>query len=666
MSGDALACSACGYENVVAGCGFCLQCGAEFETPIEEVAQMPEAPQTASPVAAELPNVQAIDADTPSANDVPTRVPSPALEPVVAGVALPSDQGEPPVGSEQEDAIQLSAHPDVVAAPSGGTADYQSAIASAEQIDFETGQWEDHSDAPVEDHTPSQAGMAIADVAPSESTPPESTPLVPQSVPQTQLPELPQSPVPMEQAEQITAVEAPAVPIPGAPIPAAQTAEQAAPEYEAAISPEQLEGGVQAQSAQESQPIGPEHPPTEAHQVNSGPDVPPTTQPIPSDNPSVGSVPMEPAPAELVAEPPPLDSAGPEPNFVEAGPVEAVPVDSPTVEDVPVEDASVEDVSAEAVQAGNTPPAAPDAGAVDDIQLEVMSVDPVPSETAQSADAQPDDVVPVDIGPSEDAEPVVEQPEPGEADTPSQSEAAQPVSDSIDAVPPAATPTGEAAPPELASPDSQPRQDDPPLAAPAELVQSAMEWTGGELPVPQPTAAESFDDGFDLPMESSAAATAASDVNDQGGTGQEADASESDGPLSFSKSLAHELHASIVAAAESADMRLREEDDRLVAQLVIDGRPQVVYIERTYTSDATPVLSFYAVCGPASTQNALPLLEWNRALALCAFAVRDIGDRKMFVIQSNLLAFSVDHLTLRRTLVEIAKRANQVNERLIS
>ena len=30
MSAGAIACSSCGYENVVVGCGFCLQCGTEF------------------------------------------------------------------------------------------------------------------------------------------------------------------------------------------------------------------------------------------------------------------------------------------------------------------------------------------------------------------------------------------------------------------------------------------------------------------------------------------------------------------------------------------------------------------------------------------------------------------------------------------------------------
>ena len=133
----------------------------------------------------------------------------------------------------------------------------------------------------------------------------------------------------------------------------------------------------------------------------------------------------------------------------------------------------------------------------------------------------------------------------------------------------------------------------------------------------------------------------------------------------FAESLQREMHAAIVSAAGLVNMRVREEGGRLIAQLLIDGRPQLVFIERSLNSYQTPILSVFAVCGPVSPENAMPLLEWNRALNLCSFAVREVGEKRMFVIQSNVLAYAIDQALLSKTLLEIAKRANQVNERLI-
>lgn len=140
---------------------------------------------------------------------------------------------------------------------------------------------------------------------------------------------------------------------------------------------------------------------------------------------------------------------------------------------------------------------------------------------------------------------------------------------------------------------------------------------------------------------------------------------ESSEEESFAQCLEREMHSAIVSAAGLVNMRVREDGERLVAQLLIDGRPQLVFIEPSLNNYQTPVLSVFAVCGPVSVDNALPLLEWNRALSLCSFAVREIGEKKMFVIQSNVLAYAIDQSLLSKTLLEIAKRANQVNERLI-
>lgn len=134
--------------------------------------------------------------------------------------------------------------------------------------------------------------------------------------------------------------------------------------------------------------------------------------------------------------------------------------------------------------------------------------------------------------------------------------------------------------------------------------------------------------------------------------------------ISFSDALSRELDRLIAAAANSIDMQMRSFEQGLVGELEIEGRSQHIYVQRNYSSNRVPLLSFFAACGPASQQHALPLLEWNSALPMCAFAIREIENRQMFVVQANVPAFSLDHMTIAATLKEIAKRAGQVQQRI--
>ena len=102
----------------------------------------------------------------------------------------------------------------------------------------------------------------------------------------------------------------------------------------------------------------------------------------------------------------------------------------------------------------------------------------------------------------------------------------------------------------------------------------------------------------------------------------------------------------------------------MVGELEVEGCRRQVYVQRSYSSNGAPLLSFFAACGPASQQHALPLLEWNSALPMCAFAIREIENTPMFVVQANVPVFSLNQMAIAATFKEIAKRADQVQQRI--
>ena len=71
-----------------------------------------------------------------------------------------------------------------------------------------------------------------------------------------------------------------------------------------------------------------------------------------------------------------------------------------------------------------------------------------------------------------------------------------------------------------------------------------------------------------------------------------------------------------------------------------------------------------AVCGKASAQNALSLLEWNSRLVDCAFAVRSINGEKMFVVTHNLTAANLKESNLATIARQVAERADEVEKKL--
>ena len=81
--------------------------------------------------------------------------------------------------------------------------------------------------------------------------------------------------------------------------------------------------------------------------------------------------------------------------------------------------------------------------------------------------------------------------------------------------------------------------------------------------------------------------------------------------------------------------------------------------------DGHQIISLSSVCGPASEDNALLLLEYNRKLVHGAFAIDRTEAGSMIVLQANQLADTADPLEITRTITSVAYQADQVEEKLL-
>jgi len=97
---------------------------------------------------------------------------------------------------------------------------------------------------------------------------------------------------------------------------------------------------------------------------------------------------------------------------------------------------------------------------------------------------------------------------------------------------------------------------------------------------------------------------------------------------------------------------------------VASDRRQRIYVFLSEDAAGQEMISLTAVCGKASAQNALSLLEWNSRLVDCAFAVRSINGEKMFVVTHNLTAANLKESNLATIARQVAERADEVQKKL--
>jgi hypothetical protein len=94
------------------------------------------------------------------------------------------------------------------------------------------------------------------------------------------------------------------------------------------------------------------------------------------------------------------------------------------------------------------------------------------------------------------------------------------------------------------------------------------------------------------------------------------------------------------------------------------GRKQTVHVLRADKPESEQLVAFLSICGPATSELAMTLLEWNAKLTGCAFAVRTINGDKMTVLTSNLPVSLLDSSIVADTLRTIAEKADQVERKL--
>ncbi|MFZ5440555.1 MAG: hypothetical protein ACOZQL_11140 [Myxococcota bacterium] len=81
-------------------------------------------------------------------------------------------------------------------------------------------------------------------------------------------------------------------------------------------------------------------------------------------------------------------------------------------------------------------------------------------------------------------------------------------------------------------------------------------------------------------------------------------------------------------------------------------------------SSGNPVVAFWSVCGPSVERNAMALLRYNANMLLGAFALRQVGQTEMVVLQATELAEMMSALDVSRLLSAIAWQADQVEQKL--
>lgn len=78
-----------------------------------------------------------------------------------------------------------------------------------------------------------------------------------------------------------------------------------------------------------------------------------------------------------------------------------------------------------------------------------------------------------------------------------------------------------------------------------------------------------------------------------------------------------------------------------------------------------PIVAFWSICGPAVETNAMSLLRYNTTMLHGAFAVREIEGAPKIVLQANLVAETLDPLSVSRIVSALAWQADKVEQRLV-
>lgn len=109
----------------------------------------------------------------------------------------------------------------------------------------------------------------------------------------------------------------------------------------------------------------------------------------------------------------------------------------------------------------------------------------------------------------------------------------------------------------------------------------------------------------------------------------------------------------------------RSEGTRYQAKVTLpDGRRQTVFLETSNHELGERLLQIYSLCCPASTEYHADALRLNSAISHGAVALRNVDGQEYFVTLNNYPRATVDAEEIRRSVLEIAMRADAVECRL--
>lgn len=77
------------------------------------------------------------------------------------------------------------------------------------------------------------------------------------------------------------------------------------------------------------------------------------------------------------------------------------------------------------------------------------------------------------------------------------------------------------------------------------------------------------------------------------------------------------------------------------------------------------IVRFWSVCGPATEQNAMALLQYNASMPQGAFAIQTLEGIQVVVLQANHLAETIGPLVVSQTLTAVAWQADSVEQKLV-
>ncbi|MDA0658009.1 MAG: SPFH domain-containing protein [Planctomycetota bacterium] len=124
----------------------------------------------------------------------------------------------------------------------------------------------------------------------------------------------------------------------------------------------------------------------------------------------------------------------------------------------------------------------------------------------------------------------------------------------------------------------------------------------------------------------------------------------------------------VQSVAQAAGWNWKDRADgtaEIVVPLGVTRRQRVRVDFARIDSEQNRLIHFHTACGPATPENALNYLRWNRQLAHGAFAVEPSDGGELVVIAANQLVETADNLEVSRLISAIAWQADQIEQQLL-